>query len=212
MQSGEYSEEDMAARAPMVPVTIGEKAANIWYHYGKVIIVAFFIVAFMIFAVVQCATRTKYDLQIVYFTYYPVPDAYTTKMASYFEKYGEDVNGDGEVHISVINCSTNPNSANNAILTKLQVMISSEPSALLYITDDKSIKYFDNISTTDDSFFDGEPIPLPSGFYEACNDSDFSIPDNITIGLRKVNGTLIAKDKVTKNILKASKKILSSID
>ena len=211
MQSGEYTESDKDSSSPIVPVTFSDKVANIWYHYSKVIIVAIFIAVFLVVSIVQCAGRTRYDLQIVYFTYSPVPDAYTNKMAAYFEKYGEDVNGDSKIHISVINCSINPNSNNNAIMTKLQVIISSEPTALLYITDDKSIKYFDNISTKDDIFFDGEPIPLPREFYEECSDGDSSIPDNITIGLRKVNGTPIAKDKEAKGVLKASKKILSSI-
>ena len=211
MQAGEYTENDKNTQAPIVPVTLSDKVANIWYHYGKVIIVALFIAVFLIVSIVQCATRTRYDLQIVYFTYSPIPDTYTTKMADYFEKYCDDVNGDGEVNILVINCSYNPNSNNNAILTKLQVLISSEPTALLYITDDASIKYFDNIGSEDDTFFDSEPVPLPAGFYKACNDGDFTVPDNITIGIRKVDGTLIAKDKAVKDTLNASKKILNSI-
>ena len=211
MQSGEYTEADKCVQPPIVPVTLSDKVANIWYHYGKVIIVALFISVLLIVGIVQCATRTRYDLQIVYFTYSPVPDTYTTKMADYFEKYCDDVNGDGEANILVVNCSANPDANNNAILTKLQVLISSEPTALLYITDDKSIKYFDNIGTKDDAFFDGDPISLPTGFYSECSDNDFSIPDNITIGLRKVSGTLIAKDKAIKDTLKASKKIINSI-
>ena len=210
MQAGEFKDE--ADRTPIVPVTFGEKVANIKYHYGKLIIVALFIAVFLIVSIVQCATRIKYDLQIVYFTYSPVPDAYTTKMAEYFEKYSEDVNGDGEVHISVINCSTNPNSNNTAIMTKLQVLIASEPTALLYITDDDSVKYFDNINTTTDAFFDGEPVPLPDKFFESLNDEQFPVSKSITIGLRKVDGTVIGKDKAVKGALKASKKILNSME
>ena len=211
MQSGEMDSGPKPSEIEIVPKTFGEKISNIWYHYSKLIIASLLILILVVVMVTQCATRTKYDLQIVYFTYQPVLDSYTTKMASYFEKYCEDVNGDGEVHITVANCSVDPNSNNTANMTKLQVLIAAEPSAILYITDDKSIKYFDNINTTENTLFDGEPIPLSEEFYEYVKDDAFTNPQNLSISIRKIKGTELEKDKKAEKSYMASKKIFDAI-
>ena len=87
-------------------------------------------------------------------------------MEKYFEKYGKDINGDGEVNINIINCSyTNSSAALNiktTYETRLQATVTAEANALLFITDDESYKHFTDVFG--DKFFDGEPVLLSEEF------------------------------------------------
>ncbi len=208
IQSGELPPDSYPNDTPIVPKTLGEKAENIRYHYGKIIIVGIFIFIALVIMVVQCCQRTNYDLQIIYFSYTPVMDSVTNDMASYFEKICDDVNNDGEKHIAVLNCSVNKNSNNNTALTKMQAVIASESNALLFITDDDSIKYFDKLRTDDFTFFK-DSVALGNDFYSS---SEFStaLPENLKLNIRNVTGTQLEKDKNLKKFYKASEKIFNS--
>lgn len=211
MQSGEIETGPKPSEVAIVPKTFGEKLSNIWYHFGKVIIVTAFLLVAIIIMVVQCANKTSYDLEVIYFTYTALPDTTTEKMADYFEKYATDVNGNGKVDVAVINCSCNPNSNNNAKLTKMQALIVSDSSALLYITDDKSVKYFYNIRSDSKGFFDENSVVLSEDFYKTITEEGYNLPENLTLRIRNTEGTQIEKDKaLTANTL-AAKELMEKI-
>lgn len=75
---------------------------NFWYHYKWTVIVVTFFAAVAIIGIVQIATRTEYDVQIVY----AGPSVTLTdsgandRIASAFESLlTEDRDGDGEIHV-----------------------------------------------------------------------------------------------------------------
>ncbi|MCQ2454905.1 MAG: hypothetical protein MJ090_02010 [Clostridia bacterium] len=211
MQSGELQPAPKPSEIELKPKTFGEKVSNFWFHNSKIIIVLLFLFIAVIIMISQCATRIKYDLEVVYFTYSPVSDNLTNDMAKYFEKYADDVNGDGEVHIAVVNCSCDPYSNNNAKLTKMQSIIASEPKALLFITDSNSIKYFDNIKTSSGNFFEKIKYSLSDNFYSFLAENNNNVPSNLFLNIRNVSNTLVEKEKDIRIYLKSSKKLMDNI-
>jgi len=209
MQSGEIETGPKPSEVAIIPKTPTEKLKNFWF-YNKIKIIAVSIaVIFFAFAVSQCVNRVDYDLKIVLFAYSPVLDQNTDAIADYFESICEDVNGDGEVNVSIVNCSYDKKNKDNTKLTKLQTMIVGEPSAMLYITDNDSIHYFDDIRE-DDTFFSGSPKELGEDFYNKANIYNV-LPENLIISIRNIDGTEIAKNKETKTYYSASEKLLDKI-
>ncbi|MCL1793220.1 MAG: hypothetical protein FWG34_05065 [Oscillospiraceae bacterium] len=75
------------------------KFDNFWYHYKFVLLIAVAVLAFVIFCVVQCASKIKGDVNIAYIggTQFD-SEMYGDLQRSLDEILGEDYNGDGQVH------------------------------------------------------------------------------------------------------------------
>ena len=215
MQSGEIAPLPRPSEVAYVPITASEKLSNFWFHYKIHVIGIIAAVVFLAIMIAQCATRVENDLEILYFTYTPVLDVRTNAMAEYFEEFATDLNGDGEVNISVINCGVSKDSKNmqynNVIFTKVQSVISGNEKALLIITDNESIKYFDNINL-EDGLFETEFYSFDDKFYSAVKiEGTNELPHNLGISLRRVSGTTLEKNKNIEKYYKASKELLNSL-
>lgn len=182
------------------PKTFKEKIKNLWYHDKLAIIIIAAITVCIAFLVAQCATKTQYDATVVLFTYSITGDKNCEKMGEYLKPFCKDINNDGEVNVNVINCSIEESQGNSnysyTTRTKVSTLIAGEPSALLFITDDESYKYLSSLSKEID-LFEGEPIKFEDDFYEFCTiENDFySIPNNLQISCRTIDGTTIETDK-----------------
>ena len=215
MQSGEIAPQPKPSEVAYVPKTSSEKLSNFWFH-NKLYVIGIITAAIILAVTInQCATRVINDLEILYFTYTPVLDVQTQAMAEYFEEFATDLNGDGEVKISVINCGVYKNSKNmqynNAILTKVQSVIAGNEKALLIITDDESIKYFDNLNLQD-GLFETEKYLFDDKFYSAVKiEGTDELPHNLGISLRRISGTTLEKNKQIEKYYTASKELLNSI-
>lgn len=199
MQNGELDAgpkpSEMAA-----PLTFGEKIKNIWYHDKFVIIIIAILVVAISLLVVQCATKTKYDLTVVVFTYEPTGDPNCDKMGEYLRPYCTDINGDGKVNINVINLSINGDKDSEYSYgnrTQLSSIIANDASALLFITDDESYKYLAEEISDNIDFFEGEPIEFEDDFYDFCIDESgfYTTPKGLQISCRNIDGAAIEKDK-----------------
>lgn len=215
MQSGEMAPPPKPSEVAIMPKNFREKMQNYWYHFRWRIVVIVSIVALMAVLICQCATKTKWDMNIVYFTYTPVLDEQTRLIADYFEGICEDINGDGKVNITVSNCSIPKDNSNvqykNTILTKLQALISAEPNALLFITDSESISYFDAEAL--EGFFITDQIKLDEEFYNATESEAFGkLPEGLQIACRKVEGTFIEKHKDVEKVYKECTEILEKLE
>lgn len=216
MQNGEAKPEPKPSEVAFVPRTLGEKASNFWFHYKAGVIGVIISAILLVVLISQCASRVNYDLEILYFTYTPTLDLQTEKMADYFEQYATDVNGDGKVNVTVLNCSLSKNNHDiqyrNTILTKVQTVLAGNEKSLLIITDPESVEYFNNIKMKD-GFFEGEGIKLQREFYEACKLENVTkeLPQNYSIYLRRVSGTVLGRDKDVEKYLDASKKLLEEL-
>lgn len=215
MQNGELETGPKPSEVAIVPKTPKEKLKNIWFHDKWYIIGITALIVVIAVLVTQCATRTKYDLEIVLFSYNAIMDDAITDMADYFEQYCEDINGDGQVNIQIINCSYSKDDTQTqyqyTMSTKLQAIIAADSNALLFITDADSYEYLNNISK-DETFFEKEPVILGEKFYDSCKGSDvFKLPDGLQISCRKIGTSVVSKDKKIKEYYKQSQNILSGI-
>lgn len=198
MQHGEMKAPPKPSEVAIVPKTPKEKWDNFWFQYKWYVIAITAVTVILAVLITQCATRTKYDLEVVYFTYTAVLDEQTGKIADYLADYAEDINGDGEINVQVVNVSFSDKSGDSqykyTMLTKLQAMIAGDENAILYITDSESYKYLDGL--TENGLFDGEPIKLGDKFYSATESEQLGkLPEGLLISCRRISDTVLEGKK-----------------
>lgn len=213
MQNGQEIEPESEAK--VAEMTFSQKADNFWYHYKWYVIGLLALVFSIAFMMVQCMNKEKHDLEIVYFSYTATVDTQTEKIAEYFEKYAEDIDGDGKANIQVINCSLNPDIGDrkyrDSILQKIQARIMSGEKSLLYITDSESVKYFDLMETTV-PLFEENTCALGPDFYDAVKIEGVPpLPDGLTLRIRNISGTLLEMKSATEKNYNESIRILNAI-
>ena len=215
MQSGEMEAPPKPSEVAIVPKTPKEKWDNFWFQYKRYVVAITAVTVVLAVLITQCATRTKYDMEVVYFTYTAALDEQTNAVAKYIAGYAEDVNGDGEINIQVVNCSFNGKSGDTqyryTMMTKLQAMIAGDQNAMLFITDEDSYKYLADLSNGD-GLFDGEPFMLGEEFYKATEtDSYGKLPEGLRIACRRVSDTVLESKKGSADAYTNAEKTLEAI-
>ena len=215
MQSGEMEAPPKPSEVAIVPKTPKEKWDNFWFQYKWYVVAITAVTVVLAVLITQCATRTKYDMEVVYFTYTAALDEQTNAVAKYIAGYAEDVNGDGEINIQVVNCSFNGKSGDTqyryTMMTKLQAMIAGDQNAMLFITDEDSYKYLADLSDGD-GLFDGEPFMLGEEFYKATEtDSYGKLPEGLRIACRRVSDTVLESKKGSSDAHTNAEKTLEAI-
>ena len=215
MQSGEIEPAPKPSEIEIKPKTFWEKVKNIWFHDKTAILITTAIVAIFTFFTVECAMKTKPDLQVVVFTYNTILDESCEKMQEYFKPYCPDINGDGEVYVKVLNCSFNKENSDfsfkNNRISRLQATIAAEANALLFITDDESYQYFQSIDNG--NFFVGEKVFLDKDFHEACRvDEKLNLPIDLSISCRDIKDKMIEVDEDAPEYFKISQQILNELN
>ena len=214
MQQGEMEAPPKPSEVAILPKTPREKWENFWFQYKWHIIAITAITVVLAVMITQCATRKRYDMEVVLFSYHLVLDQQSDLVGEYLSEYAQDINGDGEVNVQVINCSFDEKSGNvqykGTMLTKLQAMIAGDENALLFITDEESASYLNSIS--EDGLLEGEPFILDEGFYEATKSEEFGeLPKGLRISCRRVSNTVLEKQKGTVAQYKAAQKLLKAL-
>ena len=211
MQSGELDAGPKPSEIA-TPLSCSDKIKNIWYHDKLAIAIVALLTVAIAALITQCATKTKYDATIVLFNHTVTGDPICDKMEEYLKPYCEDINGDGEVNVNVINCSINGNTNNEYNYSKrlsLQSIQASDSSALLYITDKYSYKEL----TEKINFFEGETVKFSEDFYEFCVDETgfFITPKDLQISCRTIKGTSIENGKNIDQHYEHAQKILVAL-
>ncbi len=214
MQTGEMEAGPKPSEIAVKPKTFGEKWKNYWFHYKWQTFGSIFAIISLAILITQCAGRTDWDMKVVYFTYSPVVDQQLETVSDYLEGISKDLNGDGEVNIQVVNYSTlspEQNYQHNiTTVGRLQTIMAVETDALLYITDEKSAKYFQKETIND--FFGTEQHKLGKDFYQKTKTEDFgSLPKNLQIACRRIEDTTIDGNKHVGKIYKESINILEEL-
>ena len=214
MQHGEMYAGPKPSEIAIEPKTFTEKVKNYWFHFKWHTLGTIFCFIALVVLIRQCASRTDWDMQVVYFTYTPVLDQQTELVADYLEGISNDINGDGEVNILVINCSMPTDSTSvqysKTVLSKLQALIAAEPEAMLYITDSESVSYFDAEALN--QFFGTNQVKLNKKFYESTKSEDFgSLPEGLQIACRRVEDTYIENNKNVGKIYKEAINLLEKL-
>lgn len=215
MQHGEIQAPPKPSEVAIVPKTPKEKWDNFWFQYKWHVIAITAVTVILAILITQCATRTKYDLEVVYFTYTAALDEQTNKIADYLEQYAEDLNGDGEIHIQIVNTSFTKSSGDTqyqyTMMTKLQAMIAGDENAILYITDSESYKYLDEISK-DGGLFEDVPYKFGEDFYNATESEQLGkLPEGLQISCRRITETTMENKKDAAKAYESAKKLLEKL-
>jgi hypothetical protein len=123
--------------------------------------------------------------------------------------YGEDLNGDGEVNIVLVDCTYDEQASGYQMIMakkqKLQSMIMNEPNAIILISDQASYNWLNN--EIKDGFSANIKLPDGNGHYFDMTDTklfknlknDFSKeviwPNELIISRRRIKNTLFENKK-----------------
>lgn len=145
------------------PMTRKEKLANFWFYHKWALIAGVAFALVLAVTVRQCATRPKADLTVVLYSNEIVADQNADLLQEYFETLCPDFNGDGQVRVTIINCTYETGVSTGeyqlAKMQKLQSEIGFDSEAMLYLTNQEGYDYVDSISDADVL---GDPRPFPT--------------------------------------------------
>lgn len=200
-ESETIREEEKTVRV----LTTKEKISNFFYHYKiPVIVITVFTIAFG-YILYDTLTRTKPDMYVLS-TCNNGLEYRTEELQEYFEKFCEDLNGDGEVFVQIISAPTTndmqTNESNQAkILTQLQmdttiIVLTCDDNYELDSKVDKNGLYTaDNYIFADvfddlrEKFPDNESVDIKGYHFDGKKISDAigweDMPDNIILSMRK---------------------------
>lgn len=109
LRQGVIEESDVIKEVHEAPrkLTVGEKISGAWYRSKWLILFVAFVVAAFAYITYDTLTAEQPDYTVLVVSndtalYYRTPE-----VKAFFEKYCDDVNGDGEVHVMIYNITTN---------------------------------------------------------------------------------------------------------
>lgn len=200
----------------IVPRTLEEKADNFFYHHKTKVIICSFLAVVLTILIVSCATRKDYDAKITIYCYEYVETQVADASARWFEEFYPDVNGNGKSEILCTECSFSDSGTElqETINQKQQkiMTILSDPEALLFILDEKSIEYLNGISEDGILFPESHIVELPDEYYKALPDDRYSVQDTEKkryLCLRNIEDFLI-EDEAKENFA-AAKEVLNKV-
>lgn len=86
-----------------------EKVANFWYHEKTWVILGAFIAAVLAYIIIDTVRRVKPDVEILFICdNVAAQDETLELLADRIAEYTPDLNGDGQVNVSIISCPLNP--------------------------------------------------------------------------------------------------------
>ncbi|MBE6761134.1 MAG: hypothetical protein E7551_02495 [Ruminococcaceae bacterium] len=197
----------MAGENAVKPKGIKAKIENFWYHYKYHSIAIFIVFITIAVSLAQCAFKTDYDLKIIVATRSmtlstPQIEAITNEL----NRYGTDVNGDGEVNILLVDCTIDGNTSDYQTLLgkqqKLQALLMTDIEAMLFLTDNECLEWIDSLNE-ETHFIEDTGLPHNNGRGFLVSDTHIIQnpkktvdaekgllwPDDLSICRRKIKGT-----------------------
>jgi len=219
----------MAGENLVRPKGFKAKVENFWYHYKYHTIAFLFVFITLAVSITQCSTKTDYDYKIIVATRSvtlstPQLQAITDELKT----YGEDVNGDGEVNLLLVDCTLDSNTSDYQVLIakqqKLQALLMTDVEAMLFLTDSKCLEWIDNLNPNTNFIADtGLPHNDGKGFIvsdthiienpkkEATYEKNLLWPDDLSICRRKVEGTALEEKEGVKNSINNADEFIQRI-
>ncbi len=209
----------MAGENLVRPKGIKAKVENFWYHYKFHTIAALLAFCALAVFVVQCSTKPEYDYKIVVATRSMTLSTLQIEgIEKELKQYGEDLNGDGEVNLLLVDCTLDNNFSDHqsflAKQQKLQVLLMSDVEATLFLTDTKCLEWIDGLNSQT-QFIANTGLPHNDGRGFLVSDThiiknpaksanyepNLKWPKDLSICRRKIEGTVFEeKEGAEKNI------------
>ncbi len=182
------------------PLSAGEKLSNFWFYNKLFVLGALLLAVMLIIGVKQCADRENFDTEVVLYTYHTYTPDQIDALEAELEKYGVDINGDGEVNYQILDCSYDKKNTSfdhkNAKGSKLTANITSNKKAIIFITDketfsqltdryaENDIEFFVNCGLPEDG---GKSLLLNEDFYKSVNEKStagIKLPEGLKVSQR----------------------------
>ena len=184
-------EELRKPQDPPPPMTFKQKLENFWYNYKIPVIIGVAVIVVAVILGVMIASREKADYQVVLVTKGTVGQAGREEFAQMLEKYGKDLDGDGQVNVQLIQLSmTDPGDS-----IEFQTILSGGTAMFICIEPD----YYDAQFGRSKDVFVKLDVTHPGlsedGTYWNWADSDEQVamgggyPKNIYFAVRRPTGT-----------------------
>lgn len=174
-----------------------EKIANIWYHDKIWICFGIFIAAVVIFLIVDTVTREKADITVMLIADNGL-SLHTDELSELMEKYTPDINGDGKVHVAVMNVPLNDRSTDTMYSTNSSKFFANlqQGQIIMVITDSDTDPEYQQLMADDlpeqfpdNPYVDEKGLSLNFGFLARELNYD-DMPNDIHLCLRRPVTTL----------------------
>ena len=187
----------------LTPNTFKEKLQNFWYHHKWHTIAGVFAAVVTIVMLVQCMNTPDPDYRIIIAIDKTLPMGYTSSLEAAFKPYGEDLNGDGQVIVQFIDCSTEDKMSQmgSGVMSKFTAELAGG-DVILFLVDRSRYDYLigNDIFDTNPLFVNknGTAYNIAGGkVYNEINQDDY-LPKNLYITKRK-DGNVKA-EKIENNL------------
>ncbi len=200
------------------PMTFRKKLENFWYHYKWTVIIAAVVIGFGVYMIAELLSNTQPDM-IVLCTVDNGLMYRADEVEGFFKKYGEDLNGDGEVYIQVIFTPMDASSGGDQLTQSYETKLYSNLSnadAVLFITDEASIfsieqvAFQDMTDKLDSEFVSGDSLSL-SGKLVRDSFNWAQMPDDMVIKMREPVKTLFDEADEMEKSCEAAYKMLEKM-
>ena len=78
-----------------------KKVENFFYYYKFHVLLGAFVLFFFFFFIRDMVTKIEYDYSIAFLGNYSLTEEDSQAFQTWFQEHGEDLNGDGEVHVQL---------------------------------------------------------------------------------------------------------------
>ena len=142
-------EESTIHQNQIVPTTAAEKRQNWWFYYKTPLIVTILVVAALISIVYSVVSKDDPDYTVTIMTENTIPSDLLTDVEEHLELYAEDLNGDGEVIVTVQFFRFLTDAQSEYDTNELQASFvkfaadASSGDSMIFIYDDKTYDYLD---------------------------------------------------------------------
>ena len=151
-----------------------------WYYYKWHILGGLFLALVITICTAQCAMKVDPDSYIVFYSDVYVLDQALDEITDELGLYGEDINGDGKVHIQPINCTYSPTQPQTQGASNQRAMMQLHSTdAPIWIMDKAGIETF--VDDPEMDLFlkeDGTPVKIKASSLKASKTLSYLVEDS----------------------------------
>ncbi len=175
IQQGQLDAEVLKKDEKKIPMTLGEKVSNFFFHHKWKVVTAV-CAAFILGVIIHSeVTKVRYDTILTLYSFEYYTEENVENIGKWMAKYYPDTNENGKTEISVQNCSYLLDVSNQGYIKDMQKKIQSlflNDDALMYILDEDSLYYLKNETAISSDIFPEEYIvPLPDEYAGLIKDN-----------------------------------------
>lgn len=197
-------------KKPQMKDETRKKMDNFWYYYKFHVLIGAFLLFMAVVFIKDMLGKVDYDYDIALVTDYIIADEDSAALQKFFEENGEDLNGDGEVHVQLQNYAIPSEDAPGfdpqmlaASQTKLTVDL-QEGTSMIFFMSEQNFEKFNDAGVLPEKREDYVDMKDCAGYAE-CGSPD-SIAD-LFVAMRITDGTKWAEKEEKVAYYQASERL-----